>query len=107
MLLSLELGDAIEPKRAVYEAAQRVYELGHVAGDDVVFFAETGKINKGPSNGSAEVHTLDKRSAAPRRAQLDSLLRLKRGMRRKENPATSKNDGVARKLTAPADSSIH
>ena len=53
-----------------------------------------------------EVHTLDKRSAAPKRAQLDSLSRLKRGMRRKENPATSKNDGVARKLTAPADASI-
>lgn len=48
-----------------------------------------------------EVHTLDKRSAAPKRAQLDSLSREKRGMRRKENPATSKNDGVARGLTAP------
>lgn len=49
LLLSLELGEAVEPKRAVDEAAQSVYELGHVAGDDVVFFAETGKINKDPS----------------------------------------------------------
>lgn len=43
LLLSLEFCDAVEPERAVDEAAQSVYELGHVAGDDVVFFAETAK----------------------------------------------------------------